>query len=210
MPPPNLATLQAAPDQLLPWLNANILTAGTVQNVPAPNGLAWVRIEPRPVPPSGAVNAVDAAGGAVGLYQLRTNGTGIADAVRAYICNYTAHNVHSVDIGNLGDFVFTTNLNGCTYGIGPAAPNGSRRVSHANSGGAIGTQRTQTWNQHGVPANSTAVKMLEPSLYRNNLIGSAQATVFGIRSGLNWDFYFQSYDWDLGSRTFTLHGVFPI
>lgn len=208
MPLPNLAHLQADPARLLDWLENNLLKAGTLANVPNPPGLAWVRIEAPPVIPFPA-RAVNRSGRPMDVYQMRSNGAGAHDSVRAYVCNYTAGGVHSVLLGNHGDYCFTINLNGCTFGIGPVA-GGQRRVSHANSGGNTLTQRNQTWGEHHVPANSLNISMLEPATYRRiGGGGNLNATVFGIRSGASWSFYFQLYT-AVGNENFQVHGVFPI
>lgn len=202
MPLPNLNTLQVDPDSLLAWLENNILLSGNLANTMAPNGLCWATITAR------AAQGIGPGGGAMDVYDVRGNGTGVGDGVRAYICNYQAGQINSVTVGHLGDFVFTTTMNGCTYGIGPAAPNGSRLITHANRGGNTLLQRADTFNTHGVGANGGGVRLMEPALYRRGLAGNVCATTFGIRTGLNWRFYFQSYSVLAG--VFTLIGVFPI
>lgn len=193
MPAPNLATLQADPPALLEWLNDNLLISGTLANVPNPAGTARVRFEQVPDVPF-PPHAVNMSGRPLGVYQLRSNGTGDHNSVRSYVCNYTPNAVETVTLGSAGDYCFTTNLNGCTFGIGPAV-RGVRRVSHANTGGNSLAQRNQTWNAHGVAANSLGIKMLEPAEYRRlNTTTNLQATVFGIRRGLNWSFYYQVYN----------------
>lgn len=101
-------------------------------------------------------------------------------------------------------------MNGCTFGIGPRLPAGTRRVTHANTGGNTLVQRMQTWGAHGVPANSVAISMLEPAEYRRlGGGGNLNATVFGIRTGLAWAFYYQLYT-AVGGGNYQVHGVFPI
>jgi hypothetical protein len=205
MPAPNIANLNADPNGLLPWLDNNLLLGGFLTNVPNPPGLAWVTI----APPAAPLHAVNHAGNPVDVFVLRCNGAGAHNAVRAYICNYTVNGVHSVDLASLADYCFTINLNGCTFGIGPRSPGGVRKVSHANTGGNTNAQRTQTWGEHHVAANSTAISMLEPAEYRR-LGGGANlnATVFGIRTGITWQFRYQL--WTLSAGNYQLIGVFPI
>jgi hypothetical protein len=208
MPPPNLALLQVDPAGILQWLDDNLLMAGTLANVVNPPGVAWVTIVAPPVIPF-PQRAVTTSGRPLDVFTLRSNGAGVHDAVRAYVCNYTAGGVHSVALASIADYCFTINLNGCTFGIGPVA-GGSRRVSHANTGGNTLVQRTQTWGEHHVPANSLNIKMLEPAEYRRLGGGGAlNATVFGIRTGLVWHFYFQLYT-AVGQGNYVVHGVFPI
>ena len=215
MTPPNLANLQANPAGLLQWLDGNLLLAGVITNVPNP-GLAWVTLTLQPQVPFAQI-AVNAAGRPMDIYTLRTNGAGGHNALRGYVCNYTAGGVHPVDLTPAGPFCFTITLNGCTFGVGPTvgAGGGSRRVSHANSGGNTQPQRTQTWGAHGVAANSVAIKMLEPAEYRRlGGGGNLNTTVFGILSAGIWRFYFQLYSAIPGAnnnaRNYQVHGVFPI
>jgi len=207
MPPPNLAAVQANPADLLVWLQNNLLLAGLIANVPNPPGTGFVTIgapgAPAPAP------AFNTAGAAMGVYALRCNGVGAADSLPSYVCNYQANDVRSVTLAAVRDFCFTITLNGCTFGIGPVAPGGVRVVSHANTGGNTLPQRTQTWAAHAVPANSVAITMLEPALYRK-MGGNLQATVFGLRIGGNWQFHFQLYDRPAGGANITVYGVFPI
>jgi len=215
MPPPNIANLQVDPTGLLTWLESNLLMSGTVTNVaPNPPSLAWATITARAPMWPGAPQpvAVNAAGQPMGVFEIKTNtlGAGVVNAVRAYICNYTANNVESVSVGNAGDYCFTINLNGCTYGIGPVQLNGSRLVTHSNRGGNTMAQRADIQAENNVGANLLGVTLLEPAQYRRLGGGGAlQATVFGIRTGMLWRFYFQSYTAH-GATNFQVHGVFPI
>lgn len=52
--------------------------------------------------------------------------------------------------------------------------------------------------------------MLEPAEYRRlGGGGNLNATVFGIRTGLAWAFYYQLYT-AVGGGNYQVHGVFPI
>lgn len=212
MPNPNINQLQADPSLLLGWLDHNLLCAGTVQNVAAANGLAWTTIQQRPPMFPGAPQpvAVNRAGAPMDVYDIRTNVGGHAgNSVMAYICNYQANDVNSVTVHNGGDYCFTINLNGCTYGIGPVQPNRSRLVTHSNRGGNAMLQRADVQAENGVGVNLVGVTLLEPSEYRRLGGGNLNATVFGIRTGANWNFYFQSYT-SVAANQFQVHGVFPI
>lgn len=212
MPLPNFAHLQAQPDLILNWLATNLLLAGYIQNVPNPPGTSGVTIIPAPPNPvTGVTVAVNAAGAPVDVYALNNNvAAAPANTVPGYICNYAANNVNSVLLGTHGDFCFTITLNGCTFGIGPAHANHTRLVSHANHGGIAHLQREQIRVAHGVGANLAGVTVLEPQLYRRFAVDlNMQATVFGIRTGYDWRFYFQSYS-SHGQGTYRMYGVFPI
>lgn len=202
MPHPNLAHLQAGPETFLVWLEHNILKAAHPKSL---TGLAWVKFDPAQGghPQTG----VDLTGNAVDVYQISTQGAGAQDAVRSYICNYMANESRSVDVSNAGDFCFTANMNGCSFGIDGSNPNGSVKVTHANRGGHSGDQL----NQLGIAHNGLGgLKVLEPQTYRTMAPRkNMNATTFGIRSGMNWKWYFQSYCYE-GKGLYTLYGVFPI
>jgi len=178
MPPPNFATLAANPEALLDWLNGNLLLAGHIQNVANPPGTAWAAIVQRNPPWPGAnLAAVNHAGQPMGIYDVRSDGTGPHDAVTAYICNYTANNVWSVLLGAAANFCFTVTLNGCTFGVGPDQGHSVRLVTHSNRGGQTVPQRNDIQAQHHVGPNLAGVALLEPSEYRR-LGGNLQATPF--------------------------------
>jgi len=145
----------------------------------------------------GVTVAVNAAGVPVDVYALNNNGAAAPDnTVPAYICNYATDNVNRVLLGTHGDFCFTI-----TH---------TRLVSHANHGGIAHLQRQQIQVAHGVGANLAGVTVLEPQLYRRFAVDlNMQATVFGIRTGYDWRFYFQSYSYH-GQGTYRMYGVFPI
>jgi hypothetical protein len=211
MPAPNLDRLHAAPESLLEWLEGNLLMSGPLQNVLNPPGTAWATVQPRqPLFPGGPVPvAVNQSGVPMDVFDLRSNGGGPQNGLSAYICNYTPNQHHSIDIANAADFCFTTNLNGCTFGIGPVA-NNTRRVTHSNRGGNTLLQRADIQAAHGAGPGLAGITLLEPAQYRRLGGGGAlQATVFGIRNGLNWKFYFQSYT-AVNGTNFQVHGVFPI
>ena len=202
---PNFAHLQAQPDLLLAWLNTNVLLAGNLQNVGvagAGGGIDQVTIGAYQGPVQNAINSSN--GQPMGVHALRNNPAG---ELTAYICNYQANNHRSDLIGTHADYCFTTTLNGCTFAVGPVQPGNLRRVSHANTGGNTNLQRqqTRTAQQSG---NLAGIALLEPADYRRlSATLAISATVFGIRTGLAWQFYFQTYSYANG--TATVYGVFP-
>jgi hypothetical protein len=202
---PNFNHLQAQPDLLLTWLQSNLLLAGSVQNVGAVGsggGIAPMTIGAYAGPVQSATNAAN--GAQMGFHALRNDPNG---QLSAYICNYQANDKRSVPIGTNADFCFTITLNGCTFAVGPVQAGNTRLVSHANSGGntVLQRQQTRTAQQSG---NLAGVALLEPANYRR--LSQTQAistTVFGIRTGLAWKFYFQVYAYAGGNAT--VYGVFP-
>jgi hypothetical protein len=202
MPAPDLASLQAGPDTFLTWMESNLLSSSFLQNTIAPNARHWIKIEAL------AAGAVDDLGQNVDTFKLVNGGAGAVDSLPAFVCNYAGMAVHSSDLSTAGDFCFTPNMNGCTFAIGTPQPNGTVQVSHANSQSSV-TQRAQISGAHG---GLGGLKLMEPAHYRSMGPGNHQATTFGIRSGMRWRFYFQSYTYlgfANGGMSYRLNGVFP-
>ncbi len=211
MPLPNFANLQGNPMLLLPWLNQNLLLAtnnGLIPNVANPPGTANMTIAAHGGFPQAAV-AVDGHGAPMGVYEITNVGVNAGNQLQSYICNYIPGTAQTVHVGLFADFCFTVNMNGCTFGIGPAGPVGDRHVVHANNPAGSVFQRGQVQATLGVGANLAGVTLLEPAQYRHLGIAGLQATTFGILNGANWQFYFQSFTY-LGGGAHQVHGVFPI
>lgn len=202
MPAPDLAALQAGPDTLLTWLEHNLLSSSFMGNTIAPNARHWIKIEPL------QAVAVNDQGQPVDTFKLMQGGAGPVDSLPAFVCNYVGNQVHSALLSTAGDFCFTPNMNGCSFAVGAPQANGTVQVSHANSQSST-TQRTQLSGAHGGLGGLT---LLEPAHYRNMGPGNHQATTFGIRYGMQWRFYFQSYTaygYGAGGMSYRLNGVFP-
>jgi hypothetical protein len=207
MPAPNIAQLQGTPNALLVWLRDNMLRAPNINAGPPGTTFATFgtanQIIGVPSPPAVAVNQ---HGRPMDVFDIGTGGTAL-NGVSAYICNYTAGGCHHIDLGGLADFCFTVTLNGCSFGVGPHG--GGLRAAHANSGGNVLLQRGQLQAEFGVGGNMAGITMLEPADYRrlSNTV-NLQATVFGIRNGAAWQFYFQCYSSHTHGN-YRVYGVFP-
>lgn len=202
MPAPDYAAISADPRRLLDWLGGNLLMAGTLENTGNPRGLAACTFDA-----AAAIDARNEAGHAIDAYWLRSHSVVAGAALDAYICNYNAGQVTDVQLQAAAAFCFTINLNGCTFGVGQPAADGTVRVSHANAGGRGQEQRDQTFQLHGGHRNLSA--MLEPAFYRRlSPALRLQATVVGLREAGVWRFYFQLYSAGAGGDR-SLIGVFP-
>lgn len=213
MPLPDYISLFQRPANLLTWLDDNILCAGTLTNAVNPGGVNLLHVQTRMFHNGLGCTGTNAAGNAVGVYNLTSTGAAVPHVMRSHVCNYTANTATSVDLDNTADFVFTTNMNGCTFAVGQPQANGTTRVTHANRGGHIADQRAQVRAEHGLTGPGMGgVTLLEPNVYRDGDGAAAgqgrQTTVFGIRNGTTWDFYYQSYNY-LGNAQFQLNGVHP-
>lgn len=119
------------------------------------------------------------------------------DYVSAYWCPYDDDTQHSIIVGANADFMFTPNMDGCSFGVGSNA-GGSHRVSHINL-------RSQA-NSHTIQDGTLALQGLAdhrvmPDRYMHSsktpasLYGEIKATTVGIRdTGTGaWSFHYQQY-----------------
>lgn len=119
------------------------------------------------------------------------------DPFKAYICPYQNNKALGVMISNGADFVFTDQMDGCSFGVGSVASDGSRLVYHANS---MTLHKKQGLSQAGKQAKMLAKKLksgadlvFEPADYRGS--GECSSTTIGIRDPERntWSFYAQIY-----------------
>lgn len=116
-----------------------------------------------------------------------------------YFCPYSDNESHSIVLGDNADFMFTTNMDGCTFGIGSATPTGARRVAHINlrDHGAL-SHADQRGTLH---VGGLADAMVDPDRYmKSSHLPQARhteimVTTVGIRNTGNgqWNFYYQQY-----------------
>ncbi|MDX8130257.1 hypothetical protein QLH52_23405 [Methylomonas sp. OY6] len=120
------------------------------------------------------------------------------DYLRAYWCPYEDDAMHSIMVGAGADFMFTSNMDGCSFGVGSATPTGDRRVAHINL-------RSQP-NSHNLQDGTLAVQSLtdhhvKPDRYMKSsrtpgsIPGEIKATTIGIRNTATgaWSFHYQQY-----------------
>jgi hypothetical protein len=121
------------------------------------------------------------------------------DYVMAYWCPYSPGEMHAIVVDNQANFMFTTNMDGCSFGIGSATPTGARRVAHINLWGVTANSRVaqnvtlqvSQLDEHLVNPQ----RYMKSSLVPTALNGEIKITSFGIRdvgTG-NWRFIYQQY-----------------
>jgi hypothetical protein len=143
---------------------------------------------------------------------------------RSYIADYEQGTTVFTTLGanEHAEFCFTANMNGCTFGLGHPAPDGTLIVSHGNAAntgdhqnfdgslmGRAGNTALQTSIQYSQAKAGHGVggQVFEPEHYR---IGQRQSVTFGYRArgtGV-WSFYFVSYTRAQG--VYTSYGVQPM
>ena len=119
------------------------------------------------------------------------------DYLNAYFCPYGDNQTCAITVASAADFMFTTNMDGCTFGIGSDTPTGARRVAHANvQGMGQGNRAVQLDNLALEGTNDTIVN---PDRYRDSrrARGAAgiSATTIGIRDTNTgkWRFVYQQW-----------------
>ena len=140
------------------------------------------------------------------LYEISPAAPGDANTFPAYICRWQGDSVCTKTLGHDADVMFTGNMNGCTFGVGMPAGDGSVRVGHANAARqAEGTAdnpdfTTQRQAQYNALASRGAgASIVDPNAYRANVTYSGKgsndfeivAVTVGIRIGGKWEFYYQ-------------------
>jgi len=176
--------------------------------------------------PAGGVTAVDSGGAPIAIWQVVKAQPGEA-YFRSYIADYEQGKTTYTTLGanRHAEFCFTANMNGCTFGLGMQAPDGTLIVSHGN---AANTGTTRNFDSSlmsnpatQIPALQTAIQytrakeghgiggqVFEPSHYR---IGQRQSVTFGYRPRAGtgqWQFYYISYT--RASGVYTSYGVNPM
>lgn len=118
------------------------------------------------------------------------------DYLEAYWCSYADNAQHSVFVDQAANFMFTVEMDGCTFGVGSATPTGGRRVAHINMRSQNNSHEKQSTVLTGQGLNQHTVvpdKYMKSSHVPNAVIGEIKATTLGIRNSANggWNFYYQ-------------------
>lgn len=121
------------------------------------------------------------------------------DYLDAYWCPYDPGQLHAIVVDNAADFMFTTNMDGCSFGVGHATPTGSRRVAHVNLWGATADSRGAQNMMLAVGGYDRL--LINPNDYMQTPLaptavnGEIKVTTFGIRNTASghWSFWSQQY-----------------
>lgn len=106
------------------------------------------------------------------------------DYLNAYWCNYGDDSQYAITVAGAADFMFTSNMDGCSFGVGSATPTGARRVSHINLRSQPGSHNLQrgTLTLQGLDDS-----VVDPDRYMTSsrvpgaIYGEIKATTIGIR-----------------------------
>ncbi|WP_334188240.1 hypothetical protein [Noviherbaspirillum sp.] len=194
------------PQKLLALMENSIIKTGLLKNTSV-----YGRPEKLTLTEEKFFKGVDAKGKSIPIYNLK-QATGSGDEFLSYICDYKRGELHYQILGREANFCFTITMNGCTFGVGAAASDGTVMVTHGNqadvkdgadvpSGDMFAKQRTLATQFHGPD-----VMLLEPSQYRPT--NKENISTFGIWMNGAWNFFYQSYQ-VVGSGQMQLNGLFP-
>ncbi len=127
------------------------------------------------------------------------------DAFAAYICPYADNSVQFKTLGSNADYMFTGDMDGCSFGIGMPNGLGDVQVGHSN---AQSQATGSTFNPNFAPQRAaqrqdlvgggTDQSMLEPAAYRDNppLGTEFKAVTIGLRIHNAWEFWYQHQNVD--------------
>jgi hypothetical protein len=140
------------------------------------------------------------------VYQVVSAAEGTADAFLAYVCPYVGNFTCFKMLGAQADVMFTSDMDGCTFGIGIPNRDGAVLVAHTNAQDkATGDQFNPNYapqraaQRTNLARGKVGGRMLEPDNYRDGApIGKEfKAVTIGLRIGGKWEFWFQHQvcDW---------------
>lgn len=138
------------------------------------------------------------------------NVTSSTHVIRAYFLPWGPNKTYCGKLGNNADFFFTPTLNGCTFAHSGNGPN--PEVAHANFVDSITTITDQNAIDTDLSAKFGGVapaNTLIKSTYKLPATGleDYRATVVGIRTGNDWDFYYQNYKVELQAGSLVNSGI---
>lgn len=149
------------------------------------------------------------AGGTIPIVTL-ANEPGLLDTFPAYWCPFEQNNAPHAHLKTAASYMFTAKMDGCSFGIGIPAGNGSVYVAHANQGGDGHAQLAQLKGHAKFPGGVPQATF-GPGSYRFRLdTVSSMATTFGLLVGTQWKFYSQVILVDINQKILTHYGLVPI
>ncbi len=131
--------------------------------------------------------------GPAGFLQHVHSVESISPPFKAYFCPYRQGQTLGTVVSKDANYMFTTQMDGCSLGIGMAAPDGARLIYHANVGGNVPVQETNLDSKLG---SANIETIWSPKSYRFEF-GQAElcSTTFGVRDQKTgqWSFFSQIY-----------------
>lgn len=128
-----------------------------------------------------------------------------------YWCPYKEDSIQSTTVGNAANIMFTAPMNGCSFGIGSPAKDGSRYVAHINM-----KSQNNAWNKQDAILKGSKLgnAIISPHMYMGVDKDPVHVITFGVRTpkSREWNFYYQLTKMGVGASgiTKTLVGVIPV
>jgi hypothetical protein len=125
----------------------------------------------------------------------------------AYFCPFKEKETHGTVISSAANLMFTTQMDGCSLGIGSPTTTGDRLIFHANAGGqpSVATNTQDASLRANFSAGNTLIQQIwGPADYRESRKGTFyKATTFGVRTPTTntWSFYSQRYTTETSSHS---------
>ncbi len=172
------------------------------------DGLKFFTLEKK----SGLASSVERPGVQIPTYLARPAGSSSSAGVFSiYWCPYKDDSLKSTTVGNAANIMLTAPMNGCSFGVGAAAADGSRYVAHIN----MKSQRN-AWNKQDAVLRGSRLgdTVISPHMYMGGDQDPVHVITFGVRnpSSGQWRFYYQLTKTGIGATGITknLIGVFPV
>lgn len=161
---------------------------------------------------SGVASSLERPGVSIPTYFARPAGSSNPEGIfEVYWCPYQEDSLKSTTVGNAANLMLTAPMNGCSFGVGAAATDGSRYVAHINMKSQLDAGRKQDAVLRGSRLGATIVS---PSTYMGDDQDPVHVITFGVRNALTrqWSFYYQltKMRYGAGNILKTLVGVFPV
>jgi hypothetical protein len=153
-------------------------------------------------------------GAAIPTYMARP-GNGPEGFMEIYWCPYQDDSIQSTTVGNTANIMFTAPMNGCSFGVGTTANDGSRRVAHINM-----KSQLNAWNKQDAILKGSKLgdKIVSPHMYMGDDKDPVHVITFGVRNAKSatvedrWNFYYQLTKMSAGATGLAklLIGVYPV
>jgi hypothetical protein len=139
----------------------------------------------------------------------KTAGAKNSTYLEAYFCPYGNNAICSITVDSQADFMFTTNMDGCAFGVGSESGDKTQRVGHVNLRDSA--PHAHELQLEALKADGLNKKTVDPERYMHSSkvvaeYGEVKATTIGIRDTAagKWSFVYQQYREDFKTQGLTL------
>lgn len=160
----------------------------------------------------GLASSVERPGVQIPTYIARpVSGNNPEGILEVYWCPYKEDSMQSTTLGNAANIMLTAPMNGCSFGVGAAARDGTRYVAHINM-----KSQKNSWNKQDsiLKGSKLGSTIISPHMYMGDDKDPVHVITFGVRtpSSKEWNFYYQLTKMGVGARGIikTLIGVVPV